>query len=83
MANHASAKKRVRSSSAKRSLNNYQHKTARTFVKKMLQTTEKEAAKQLYPRACSLLDKLAKRHIIHHNKAARKKAQLAHHLPQL
>ena len=83
MANHTSAQKRVRSTVTRRQQNQYQHKTTRTFVKKMLQTSDKTNAEQLYPQVCSLLDKLAKRHVIHRNKAARKKAQLARHLKQL
>ena len=83
MAHHASALKRIRSSAAKRAQNRYQHKTARTFVKKLQQSTKKTEAEQLYPKVCSLLDKLVKRNIIHRNKAARRKAQLARHIHQL
>lgn len=83
MAHHASALKRIRSSATKRAQNRYRHKTARTFVKKLQQSTDKSEAEQLYPKVCSLLDKLVKRSIIHRNKAARRKAQLARHIHQL
>ena len=83
MANHASAIKRIRSSTTQRVRNRYQHKTTRTFIKKLQQSTSSEEAQRLYPQVCSLLDKLAKRHILHRNKVARKKSQLALHLNQL
>ena len=83
MANHLSAQKRIRSTATRRNQNRYRHKTARTFVKKLLQSTEKAVAEQLYPKVCSLLDKLVKRRIVHKNKAARKKAQLARYVRQL
>ena len=59
MANHPSAVKRVRANAAKRLRNRYQHKTARTFLKKLLQSKTKAEAEGLYPQASRLLDKLA------------------------
>ena len=83
MAHHASAIKRIRSSATKRAVNRYQHKTTRTFIKKLQAISDPTEAAQLYPKVCSLIDKLAKRHIIHSNKAARKKSQLARYVNQL
>lgn len=77
MANHKSAFKRIRSTEAKRLRNRYQHKTTRTFVKKLRSTTEKTEAQELYKKVSSMLDKLAKRNIIHKNKAANQKSKLA------
>jgi small subunit ribosomal protein S20 len=77
MANHKSALKRIRSNEAKRLRNRYQAKTTRTFIKKLRQTTEKEAAQELYKKVASMLDKLAKKNIIHKNKAANNKSKLA------
>ena len=77
MANHKSAFKRIRSTEAKRLRNRYQHKTTRTFVKKLRSTTEKAEAQELYKKVSSMLDKLAKRNIIHKNKAANQKSKLA------
>jgi len=77
MANHKSALKRIRSNEAKRLRNRYQAKTTRTFIKKLRQTTEKEAAQELYRKVSSMLDKLAKKNIIHKNKAANNKSKLA------
>lgn len=77
MANHKSSLKRIRSSEAKRLLNRYQLKTTRTFIKRLKTTTDKEEASTLYKEVSSMLDKLAKKNIIHKNNAANKKSQLA------
>ncbi|GAB3324953.1 30S ribosomal protein S20 [Larkinella ripae] len=77
MANHKSALKRVRANEKKRLLNRFQHKTTRTMIKKLRLTTDQVAATELYKTVSSLLDKLAKRNIIHKNKAANNKSKLA------
>lgn len=76
MANHKSALKRIRSNEAKRLRNRYQHKTTRTFVKRLRNTTDKAEAQELLKTVVSMLDKLAKRNIIHKNKAANNKSKL-------
>lgn len=76
MANHKSALKRIRSNEAKRLRNRYQHKTTRTFVKRLRNTTDKTEAQELLKTVISMLDKLAKRNIIHKNKAANNKSKL-------
>ena len=76
MAHHKSALKRIRSSETKRLRNKYYLKTTRTFIKKLRNSTDKEEAQELYKKVSSLLDKLAKRNIIHKNNAANKKAKL-------
>ncbi len=76
MAHHKSALKRIRSNEVKRLRNRYYLKTTRTFIKKLRQTTDKEEAEVLYKKVSSLLDKLAKRNIIHKNKAANNKSKL-------
>ncbi|MEX1189963.1 MAG: 30S ribosomal protein S20 [Bacteroidia bacterium] len=69
MANHASSIKRIRANDAKRLRNRYFHKTTRNAVKLLRATSDKkEASKQLIE-VTSMLDKLAKRNIIHKNKA--------------
>ena len=80
MANHKSALKRIRANDAKRVLNRYQAKTTRTFVKKLKLTTDKAEAQELFKKVSSMLDKLAKRNIIHKNKAANNKSKLAKHI---
>lgn len=76
MAHHKSALKRIRSSETKRLRNKYYLKTTRTFIKKLRKSTDKEEALELYKKVSSLLDKLAKKNIIHKNNAANKKAKL-------
>jgi small subunit ribosomal protein S20 len=77
MANHKSAQKKVRADEAKRLRNRYQLKTARTFIKKLKACTNKEEAAELYRKVSAMVDKLAKRNIIHKNNAANKKSKLA------
>lgn len=77
MANHKSALKRIRSNNAKRLKNRYQHKTTRTYIKKLRNTTDKEEAQKLLKEVTSMLDRLAKKNIIHKNKAANNKSKLA------
>ena len=77
MANHKSALKRIRANDAKRLRNRYQAKTTRTFIKRLKATTDKVEAMELYKTVSSMIDKLAKRNIIHKNKAAHNKSKLA------
>jgi small subunit ribosomal protein S20 len=76
MANHKSALKRIRSNNAKRLRNRYQHKTTRTYIKKLRNTEDKAEAQELLKKVTSMLDRLAKRNIIHKNKAANNKSKL-------
>lgn len=76
MANHKSSLKRIRTSAAKRLRNRYQHTTTRTFVKRLRNTTDKKEAEELLKKVCGMLDKLAKKNIIHKNKASNQKAKL-------
>lgn len=77
MANHKSAEKRIRANETKRQRNSYQHKSARTQVKKLLVETKKDEAKVMLSRVSGLIDKLAKKNIIHWKKAANQKSRLA------
>jgi len=83
MAHHQSAKKRIRQSEKRRIHNRYYAKTTRNAVKELRLTTEKEAAQELLPKVSSLIDKLAKRNIIHKNKAANLKSKLTRHVNKL
>jgi small subunit ribosomal protein S20 len=76
MANHKSAEKRIRANEVKRVRNRYQHKTARTAVKNLLTTTKKDEAQALLKEVTAMLDKLAKKNIIHWKKAANQKSRL-------
>lgn len=77
MANHKSAQKRIRSNDAKRVRNKYQHKTTRNALRKLRSLKVKAEAVELLPSVTSMLDKLAKRNIIHKNKAANLKSGIA------
>lgn len=77
MANHKSALKRIRANEAKRLRNKYQHKTTRTFIKKLKSVTDKVEALELFKTVTSMIDKLAKKNVIHKNNAANKKSKLA------
>tara|TARA_S200000501_G_scaffold207477_1_gene195016 strand:+ start:756 stop:1007 length:252 start_codon:yes stop_codon:yes gene_type:complete len=83
MANHKSALKRIRSNYKKRLLNRFQHKTARNAIKKLREIANKKEAKKMFPSVISLIDKLAKKNIIHANKAANLKSKLASHVASL
>ncbi len=77
MANHKSAIKRIRANNAKRLRNRYQAKTTRTHIKKLKNTTDKAEAQELYKEVASMLDQLAKKNVIHKNKANNNKSKLA------
>ncbi len=83
MANHKSALKRVRQTETRNERNRYQHKTTRNAVRKLRGTTDKKAATALLPEVNAMLDKLAKRSVIHKNKAANLKSSLATHVNKL
>jgi len=77
MANHKSAIKRIRANATKRLRNRYQAKTTRNAIKKLRNTTSKEEAAPLLVKVSSMLDRLAKKNVIHKNKAANNKSKLA------
>jgi len=83
MANHKSAEKRIRANELKRVRNRYQHKTTRTLVKKLKTTTVKAEADELLKQVSSLIDKLAKKNIIHWKKAANQKSRLTKQVNKL
>ncbi len=63
--------------------NNTRRSKMRTLIKKVLSSTEKEAAEKNLKEATSLIDRLSVKGIIHKNTAARKKAQLTKHVNNL
>ena len=76
MANHKSALKRIRSNEKKRVLNRYQHKTTRNAIKAIRLATDKAEASAKLSTVISMIDKLAKKNIIHKNKAANLKSSV-------
>jgi small subunit ribosomal protein S20 len=83
MANHKSALKRIRSNESRRLVNKYKHKTTRNAIKKLRELTDKKEAEKMFPDVVSMVDKLAKKNIIHANKAANLKSGLAKHIAAL
>ena len=83
MANHKSAIKRIRQTITKTLRNKYQHKTTRNAVRDLRSSTDKKVAAEMLPKVSSMLDKLAKRNIIHKNKAANLKSSLTKHVATL
>ena len=83
MANHKSALKRIRQNKKRALHNKYYAKTMRNAVRKFRALTDKDEEIKLYPTMQKMLDKLAKVHIIHKNKAANLKSSLALHMNRL
>ncbi len=83
MANHKSSLKRIRQTATRKAHNHYYAKTTRNAVRDLRATTEKAAASEMLPKVSSMLDKLAKRNIIHRNKAANLKSGLAIYVNKL
>ena len=83
MANHKSALKRIRSNEKKRVLNRYQHKTTRNAIKAIRLATVKSEASEKLAGVISMIDKLAKKNIIHANKASNLKSKLTRHVAAL
>ena len=83
MANHKSSLKRIRQTETSNEHNKYYAKTTRNAVKALRGTHDKTAAQKLYPEVAAMLDKLAKRNIIHKNKASNLKSSLTLHVNSL
>ncbi|MCY4419449.1 MAG: 30S ribosomal protein S20 [Cytophagales bacterium] len=78
-----SSTREVRSSEAKRLRNQYQRKTTRTFIKRLRKASSPEEAKGLYVKITSMLDRMAKKGVVHRSTASRQKSRLAHLLKAL
>jgi small subunit ribosomal protein S20 len=76
MANHKSAEKRIRNTKTKRTQNRYQGRTVRNAVKKLRETEDQETLVKDISKVVSQIDKLAKKNVIHKNKAANLKSKL-------
>ena len=83
MANHKSSIKRIRQTNTKKLANRYYAKTARNAVRKLRATKKKAAAVDLLPKVSSMLDKLAKKNVIHKNKAGNLKSKLTLYVNRL
>jgi len=83
MANHKATQKHIRKSEARRDRNRYYGKTTRNAIRRLLAMTEKSAAEAEMPKVVSMIDKLAKRKVIHANKAGNLKSGLAKRIQTL
>ena len=77
MANHKATKKDVRQATKRRERNRYYGKTTRNAIRDLKALTDKKAAGEQTTEVISMIDKLAKRGIIHKNKASNLKSKLA------
>jgi small subunit ribosomal protein S20 len=76
MANHSATKKDVRQATKRRERNRYYGKTTRNAIRDMKASTDKKTYEEQLPDVVSMIDKLAKKGIIHKNKAANLKSKL-------
>ena len=76
MANHKATKKDVRQSAKRRDTNRYYGKTTRNAIRDLKALEDKNAAGERMPEVISMIDKLAKRGVIHKNKASNLKSKL-------
>lgn len=83
MANHKSSLKRIRSNKTRTVHNRYYARTMRNMIKKFRDLSEKGVAEELFPKLASIIDKNAKRSIIHKNKASNLKSKLTKHMTSL
>jgi small subunit ribosomal protein S20 len=83
MANHKSSEKRIRQTEKKNEQNKYYAKTMRNALKEIRSTATKKEASELLPKMNSMLDRLAKKNIIHQKKAANLKSSVEKHVSSL
>jgi small subunit ribosomal protein S20 len=86
LANSAQAKKRARQAEKCRQHNSGLRSNMRTATKKVIhaiQAGDKSQAESAYKEAAPVLDSMARKGIIHKNKAARHKSRLSAHIKAL
>ena len=86
MANTAQAKKRARQAEKHRQHNASMRSMLRTYIKrvvKAIQTGDRATAESEYQTAVPIIDRMARKGLIHANKAARHKSRLIHHIRDL
>ncbi|MGQ0830035.1 MAG: 30S ribosomal protein S20 [Bacteroidota bacterium] len=76
MAHHNSCIKRIRSNDAKKLRNRYQAKTMRNAIKELRADEDKKSASEKLTKVIAMVDKLAKKNVIHKNKASNLKSKL-------
>lgn len=83
MANTPSAEKRIRQAQRRTESNRSHRSRMKTAIKRVMGAQDAGTADAAYREVSALLDRMASRRIIHPNKAARKKSQLARHVSNL
>jgi small subunit ribosomal protein S20 len=83
MANHKSAKKRIRTTARRRSVNQMTESKIKTSIKKVLSSTDKAEAEKLYKEAIAVLDRSSVKGKLPKNNASRKKSALTRHINSL
>jgi small subunit ribosomal protein S20 len=83
MANHKSSEKRIRQIAVRKENNKYYAKTTRNALKTIRATSNKEEAVVMLPKLTSMLDRLAKKNIIHKKKASNLKSSIVKHVTSL
>ncbi len=86
MANHQSAKKRIRQNIKRKAMNRSNRSGLRTEIKKLracLAEGDKKACQEQLQPTISLIDKMVNKNILHRNTAARYKSRLTRHVNEL
>ncbi|MDR3666874.1 MAG: 30S ribosomal protein S20 [Ignavibacteriaceae bacterium] len=83
MANHKSAKKRIRTTARRRKVNQMSESKIKTSIKKVMSSTDKTEAEKLYKEAIAILDRSSVKGKLPKNNASRKKSSLTRHLNSL
>ena len=83
MANHKSALKANRQAESRKESNKYYARTMRNALKNIRKSTDKTEATEMLPKVSSMLDKLAKKNVIHRNKASNLKSSISKHVNSL
>jgi len=80
MANTPQARKRARQAAARNRHNASMRSMMRTAIKRVrhaIDAGDQDTANELFRKACSIIDRVADKDIIHKNKAARQKSRLS------
>jgi small subunit ribosomal protein S20 len=83
LANSPQAKKRARQAEKRRQLNASQRSMTRTYIKKVVKAIaagDKSEAEAAYKAAVPVIDSMARKGLLHKNKAARHKSRLNDHI---
>jgi len=86
LANTAQAKKRARQAEKHRQRNASARSMMRTYIKKVVKAIDsgdRSGAEEAYRRAVPIIDRMARKGLIHKNKAARHKSRLNHSIRAL